>query len=315
MNIPDISVGQAIKLPATRAWPEAVHVFDDESVLAIQTALASRRPLLIRGEPGTGKSQLARAIAHVWQRLFISVVVNARMESQDLMWHFDAVARLGEAQIGRQDAQLESLHYLSPGALWWAFDYASAAEQYQQCRYRQLEPEPLSGWQAEQGCVVLIDEIDKAEAELPNGLLEILGNGAFAVPHINQRIGLTGSTLPLVIITTNEERELPAAFVRRCMVLRLSLPTEQSALVEWLVQRGACHFSTEKLSDKVLREAARLLAEDRDKAQRLGLHPPGQAEYIDLLRALVELADGEPAQLDVLKKISRFAFEKYTSLE
>lgn len=314
MSIPDIAIEDLIALPATGVWPESVHQFDQQSIMAVKTAMAARRPLLIRGEPGTGKSQLARAVARVWQRLFVSVVVNAQTESQDLMWHFDAIARLGEAQIGQQQKSLEAAHFLSPGALWWAFDYTSAASQYEQCRYRQLEPEHLPNWKVEQGCVVLIDEIDKADAELPNGLLEILGNGAFSVPNINQRVGLN-ATAPLVVITTNEERELPAAFVRRCMVLRLTLPEDQQALIDWLVKRGRCHFSKQNLSDSVLKESAQQLAQDRDKARQLGLNQPGQAEYIDLLRALVELAEGQQAQLQLLKQISSYAFEKYTSLE
>ncbi len=314
MKLPEISMDDPLYLPENGVWPASYHQFDQHSLLAVKTAVAAKRPLLIRGEPGTGKSQLARAVAQIWKRLFVSVVVNAQTESQDLLWHFDTVARLGEAQTAQQPSALQASQFLSPGALWWAFDYASAKAQFEQSRYRQLEPLQLPDWSPANGCVVLIDEIDKAEAELPNGLLEIMGNGAFSVPHINQRVGLN-STLPLVVITTNEERELPAAFVRRCMVLRLGLPEQAQALTTWLVQRGRCHFSEQQVSVGVLTKAAELLTEDREKAGQLGLNRPGQAEYIDLIRALVELEKTEKAQLQLLDKISCFAFEKYQNLD
>jgi MoxR-like ATPase len=315
VDILPISTTKPVELPQTAALPKSVHLFDDDSVLAIRTAVASRRPLLIRGEPGTGKSQIARAVAKVWQRLFVSVVVNARTESQDLMWHFDAVARLGEAQASRGEATLEPADYLSPGPLWWVFDYDTAARQYAKCRFRQLEPEKPAGWTSAQGCVLLIDEIDKAEAELPNGLLEILGNGAFSVPYTNQRVGLTSTTPPLVIVTTNAERELPPAFVRRCMVLQLKLPSDEQRLTQLLSERGAYHVRDKKMTNKVMIEAAGMLWVDRGKAQLLGMNPPGQAEYIDLLHALCELKEGEAAQLAMLHKIRKFAFKKYPGLE
>ena len=315
MIIPEIDITQPVELPETKTWPKSVHLFDRESELAVRTALASRRPLLIRGEPGTGKSQMARAVAKVWDRLFVSVVVNARTESQDLMWNFDAVARLGEAQAGHNPDRLEPKHYLSPGPLWWAFDYTSAAKQYKVCRYRQLEPDKPDQWTVDQGCVVLIDEIDKADAELPNGLLEILGNGAFSVPYTNEKIGLIGSQTPLVVVTTNEERELPAAFVRRCMVLQLKLPEDKADLVDWLVTRGGHHFPDDELSQSVLEKTAESLWEDRGNAIRLGMSPPGQAEYIDLLRALKELASDEAARLKLLDETRRYAFQKHAELE
>ena len=110
-------------------------------------------------------------------------------------------------------------------------------------RPRSLRERP-EGWTNKNGCVVLIDEIDKADVDLPNGLLETLGNGAFKIPYINENIGLSHEfPSPLVIITTNEERELPAAFLRRCLVLNLYLPQEENKLIEFLIQRGHIHFN------------------------------------------------------------------------
>src|SRR5215831_19488070 len=90
---------QAILLPAAGGLPDSVHVIDEDSILAINAALATGRPLLVRGEPGTGKSQLARAAAQALGRAFVSHAVDARTETRDLLWTVDAVARLAEAQV------------------------------------------------------------------------------------------------------------------------------------------------------------------------------------------------------------------------
>ena len=143
MTLHSYPVDKPIPLPKRGSWPAAVHVFDEASVHALMAAEAAERPLLIRGEPGTGKSQLARAAAEATQRLFLSAVVNARTECQDLQWQFDAVARLGEAQAlahfhaDEITGRLLPRRFLTPGPLWWVFDWASAQAQYEQC------PHPL----------------------------------------------------------------------------------------------------------------------------------------------------------------------------
>ena len=320
--LPDTLVDQSEVLPKMGSWPATVHVFEAETIHAMNAALAAQRPLLVRGEPGTGKSQLARAAAHVLNRAFICEVVHARSESQDLQWIFDAVGRLGEAQtLGRLpqaqiQAQLDPLKFLSPGALWWAFDPKRAEEQYQTCQHNQRKPTgPV-----DHGSVLLIDEIDKADADLPNGLLETLGNGAFSVPYLDDPIGLAdGIEAPLVIITTNEERELPSAFVRRCMVLHLALPTDDTELQGWLKAKGEAHFG-KACSDAVRDKAAELLLWDRKAAVKQGVNPPGQAEYLDMLRAVVAMTTAtddkarEQEQQAILAKISQFALKKFSGL-
>jgi MoxR-like ATPase len=324
MKLLEAVVDGPVTLPQTGTWPESVHVFDERSVYAVKAAMAAGRPLLVRGEPGTGKSQLARAVAHVLGRLFVSEVVNSRTEGQDLQYHFDAVARLGEAQALCSTARGEEVgrllaaeRYLSPGPLWWVFDWQSAAEQYGRCRHNIRRPQPPHGWSPAKGCVLLIDEIDKAEADLPNSLLEILGNGAFSVPYLDRAVGLSGeAAAPLVIITTNEERELPGAFIRRCLVLQLSLPADDAEFVAWLVERGGHHFG-EQCSAAVYKKVAEQLLADRKEAGRQGLTPPGQAEYLDMIRAICNMTKGvaqgkkQEAQLDILTKISEFALKKY----
>lgn len=138
MKYLELQDGERLELPAQGVLPKTVHVFDQASVDAVNAALAARRPLLVRGEPGTGKSQLARAAAAGLGRAFVSTVIDARSESRDLLWAFDAVARLAEAQVqgalpGRDEAQvrasLREERFLAPGPLWWAFDWRGAEAQ------------------------------------------------------------------------------------------------------------------------------------------------------------------------------------------
>ena len=317
--IPPIPIDTRIPLPARGSWPESVHVFDETSAWAIRAALAAQRPLLVRGEPGAGKSQLARAAAEVLGRLFITEVVHTRSESLDLQWRFDAIGRLGDAQalgatkltVDEVRNQLDPRNYLSPGALWWVFDWATALEQHGRGGRQSNPPLPPTGWQPEQGCVLLIDEIDKADADLPNGLLETLGNGAFSVPWLSEPVGgKPGLTTPLVVITTNEERELPGAFVRRCLVLGLALPEGKEAFLKALVDRGKLHFGPD-IHKEVYAEAARQLWEDRQAAETQGVTPPGQAEYIDMLRVVKTLQPDTGQQMALLDKISQFVLKKH----
>jgi MoxR-like ATPase len=321
MTLNHYLVGERLALPKLGSWPASVHVFAQRDADALAAAEAANRPLLVRGEPGTGKSQLARAAAVARQRLFISVVINARTECQDLQWQFDAVARLGEAQTLAHSSEPDVLkrmhprHFLSPGPLWWVFDWNSAQAQWNACNnpLESVPPYPKN-WQPSHGSVLLIDEIDKADADLPNGLLETLGNGDFTVPYGRTSVRQSAdSPPPLVILTTNEERELPAAFLRRCLVLHLSLPQDDETLLDWLCERGRVHFRR-RCSETVRRRAGALLLEDRRAAREQGLPPPGQAEYLDLLRAVCTMARGEQQQHTLLDTISEFVLKKSPAL-
>jgi MoxR-like ATPase len=310
--------GVSILLPVRGALPPEVHVFEQPSVDAINTALAARRPLLVRGEPGVGKSQLARAAAHVLGRAFISFVVDSRTESRDLLWHFDAVQRLADAQICGQmyksfeDAQrqLSEEKYIRPGPLWWAFDWEGATRHAANTRVAHHKPEK---WQPKDGCVLLIDEIDKGESDVPNGLLEALGSHEITVP-CGDPVVVTNAP-PLVIVTTNAERMLPDAILRRCLVLPLTLPADRKELIDKLAARGRAHFKP--ADDKVLRRTAELLATDRAEAQAAHVTPlPGQAEYLDLVRAVTEIKPETVAeQLAVLDQIKDFVLKKRAGLE
>lgn len=328
---------ETITLPESGTWSETRHQFDQASIDAIETAYLAKRPLLIRGETGSGKSQLARAVAHVWGRLFVSEVVNSRTESRDLHYHFDAVARLADAQVAGaichqgldEKKATESVKtflrpekYLSPAALWWVFDWEHASKVYKDSEHKQrciIKPifkvrGEEKTWQPKEGAVILVDEIDKAETDLPNDLLETLGNGAFMVPWFEKPIRMQTQNPPLVMITTNDERELPAAFVRRCVVLNLNPPKEDIALKQWLVERGKVHFNND-LDEAVYEKAADLLITARKRSKEKGVPPVGQAEYIDLLRALDRRDKSDQIDpLTLLEKISPYVYQKYPEM-
>jgi MoxR-like ATPase len=317
--IPDIPIDEPVPLPRCGTWPDSVHLFDRQSADAILAALAAERPLLVQGEPGAGKSQLARAAAMWLKRAFVAHVVHARSEAQDLQWDYDAVSRLGEAQVLGSvpsrltpKARLAPRRFLVPGPLWWAFGWNSAKVQNEHHSQRRVpEPWQPDGWQVQDGVVLLIDEIDKAEADLPNSLLETLGNGGFPVPWLAQPVGLAaGDQAPLVVITTNQERELPRAFLRRCLVLNLKLPDDEKELKDLLVARGQRHFPTQFQPETLALVAERLI-EDRRRAKDLGHPVPGQAEYLDILRALFKARGTDPkAQEELFHRIAGFALCK-----
>ena len=310
-DIPDYPANTAVQLPATGTWPASVHCFEAATCAALRAAEAAGRPLLIRGEPGTGKSQTARAAAAKAGRPFLSVVIDGRTEAQDLLWHYDAVGRLSDAQVGGQGA-LPPERYLSPGPLWWAYHWESAEKQWEH-RKQGERPEHPPGWTAEKGTVLLIDEIDKADPDLPNAFLELLGNRGFTVPYLGNRV-VRGQRPPLVVITTNEERELPNAFLRRCLVLTLRLPPD---LKPWLVELGHLHLSQLELGARaypaILEETADLLINDRAQAQRDQTYAPGLAEYLDLVIALVRLGEDEARQRELLGLVAGFALRKSMS--
>ena len=310
-----------VELAATDAMPEAVHVLDERSIQAVNAALAAKRPLLIRGEPGIGKSQLARAAAKELGRAYVHQVVDSRTESRDLLWHFDAIERLAEAQLrgalGDDKAtvkqELQVTNYLHPGPLWWAFDWLGAKKQA--ALVSRPQPPQWDGGNPDNGCLVLIDEIDKAESDVPNGLLEALGAGTFTPQGCDVPVQVD-KIAPLVLITTNEERALPDAFLRRCLVLQLalpSLPDDREAFQSLLVERGRAHFKA--AADSVLAEAASILIDYREELLRLHRLPlPGQAEYLDLLRAVIKLGNTPERQEELLFEIAQYTVRKHPDL-
>ena len=286
------------------------YILDDRTRLALRMAHGARRPLLVVGEAGCGKTQLATALACAWRVPLLKQVMHAHSKAEDLLYHFDAVARLADAQVyaalreenkGQTSDPLDAVHYLRPGPMWWAWDWATA-------HTLRLAKPPVQpeDWQADQGCVVLIDEIDKAGGSA-EGLLEVLDTGGFDVPWTGQSVLPRQDgpgAAPLVIITSNGARELPAPFLRRCIVLAMTVP--ETDLEAWLVQRARAHFAEARCPDPVPAKAATIIAQDRHLAGQAGRYVPGVAEYLDLLRAAVELvpAGNADAQIALLADLA-----------
>nr|VFJ73519.1 MAG: Magnesium chelatase, subunit ChlI [Candidatus Kentron sp. FW] len=292
------------RLPADDIWhpPDPgypPYLFSEEIAVAVDVALTVNRPLLVAGPPGSGKSTLAVAMAGLLRTRLLKHTLTSRSSLEELTADFDHLRRLRDATAGKDLP--EDWAYLKPGLLWWAFDPESAArrgasqeevdvlsrnfklvEAIEPCAADFRTNDIPSGCSA----VVLLDEIDKAEPDLPNDLLEpldLLRFQVFGRPDIQAREG----THLLVIITTNGERELPPAFLRRCTSLFVKHPDP-----ERLVAIGQHHFRNILVSKKLLETVANRLEDLRSRARELGLRAPGTSEYLDAVRACHELKIG-----------------------
>lgn len=286
--------GDAHALDAPDRRDGRVYVMPPELALAVQVALATGRPLLLRGDPGSGKSSLAPYVARQRGWRYYEHVVTSQTQARDLLWSFDAIRRLADAQAGIRD--LPGAAYIEPGALWWAFSPISARRRgaIGQDTAPALEPfHQINGTRSRDRAVVLIDEIDKADPDMPNGLLVPLSSGSFAVPDINVEIRkeppiseqFGGNARHLIVITTNEERELPEAFLRRCVVVWLESPNEDT-LIEIAKVHAAMSGGEWTASDRVLaQEVARAVLVVREEARQQRIRPASTAEYLDALRA------------------------------
>jgi MoxR-like ATPase len=243
------------------------YVYDDPIVLAVNVALAAGRPLLVRGQPGTGKSSLAYSVARKLAWELHAITVSSRITAKSLLWSFDHVKRLADAQAHRGAAKLPEPHsYVTPGVLWRAFDPKSAGA----LLAPDNRPDPAKR------AVVLIDEIDKADPDFPNDLLVPLGSYRFRGPDGNQ---IVAGSPPLIIVTTNEERDLPPAFLRRCVILQLEEPGD-----ERLREIARAHFpGVEGPQLEVVMAHYLGIRQRRRKAKE---QLPSVAEFLDALAAL-----------------------------
>lgn len=264
---------------------ERVYVYDDDIVLAVNVALATGRPLLVSGEPGTGKTSLAQDVAQRLGWRYYELAITSRTQGQDLLWKFDAVRRLSDAQASYEGQRLvkEDSAYVEPGVLWWAFHWESAGT-FAEDPQKEVDSE---------GAVVLLDEIDKADPDVPNNLLGALGSYEFRVQVKPVDILVRAKRPPLVVLTTNDERELPRAFLRRCVSLTLEAPGK-----ERLLEIARAHFpnGSEALFDKVADELFAIRQENERSDRKL----PAIAEYLDAVRACerLELAPNSPSWLE-----------------
>ena len=282
-----------------------VYVYDDGLVLAINVALATRRPMLIRGPSGCGKSSLARNVADVKGWRYYEQVITSRTEARELLWQVDLLRRLHAAQAGK-GLDESFAPYIKPGVLWWAFDPDSAKWRGQKPETPGITPlrDPSRGI-ASEGAVVLLDEIDKADPEVPNNLLVPLGSLYFEVEEIdNTPVRADAKHAPLVIITTNDERELPKAFLRRCVEVKIDWPTRAR-----LVDIAAAHFP--KMSRKHIKATLEALvgaAGENDGSKPVELSP---AEFNDTIQAIDDLGVSPGGDSEEWKSLARMTIWKH----
>lgn len=218
--------------------------------MAVNAAITLEKPLLIKGEPGTGKTELARQVSNSLNLPIIEWNIKSTTRAQQGLYEYDAVSRLRDSQLG--DADINDIqHYIKKGKLWEAFV-------------------------SDTKIVLLIDEIDKADIEFPNDLLQELDKMAFHVYETGQQI--VANHRPIIIITSNNEKELPDAFLRRCFFHFIKFPDHET--LEKIVK---IHFPS--IKNNLLNNALTQFFEIRETP---GLKKkPSTSEMLDWLKLLL----------------------------
>lgn len=235
------------------------YISSRDLTIAVNAAIALERPLLVKGEPGTGKTELARQVAAALGLPFIEWHVKSTTKAQQGLYEYDAVSRLRDSQLGDERVN-DVKNYIRRGRLWQAFE-------------------------ADEKVVLLIDEIDKADIEFPNDLLQELDKMEFFVYETGETV--KAKKRPVVIITSNNEKELPDAFLRRCFFHFIKFP--DAATLAEIVE---VHYPGIKRN---LLHAA--LAQFYEIRETPGLKKkPSTSEALDWIRLLVA-EDVDPATL------------------
>jgi MoxR-like ATPase len=273
------------KIPGIKTF----HFCDAELVTKINVAIAIGRPLLLTGQPGVGKSSVARGFVDAQNWAWFDKTITSRLDAADLKAEFDAVDRLSDASV---NAARGKAHYMSPGVLWRAYDAAHAKAFLK--GHDKIVPKELDDARLANGRVLLIDEIDKGDLEFANDLLDVFDVGKFDVPVINDTVTRKGQHDLLVVITSNGERDLPKAFQRRCIPHKMKASTLTDA-----VAIGRAHLTridkvdSPLLTDERLKELARFTASpstaERDNPAI------DVAQYVDLIDATLTF---NPADAD-----------------
>ncbi|MCB1386410.1 MAG: MoxR family ATPase [Nitratireductor sp.] len=235
------------------------YIAADDLKIAVNAAIALEKPLLVKGEPGTGKTELARQIAESLGLRFLEWNIKSTTKAQQGLYEYDAVSRLRDSQLGDERVN-DVRNYIRRGKLWEAFE-------------------------AEEKVVLLIDEIDKADIEFPNDLLQELDRMEFHVYETGETI--RARQRPIVIITSNNEKELPDAFLRRCFFHYIAFPDRQ-------VLHSIVDVHYPGIKHRLVQEALTQFYEIRDTP---GLKKkPSTSEALDWIRLLVA-EDIDPADL------------------
>jgi len=285
-----------------------VYDYTDDLLMATKVALVTGRPLLLRGEPGSGKSSYAPFVARNLNWRYYESVVTARTEARDLMWKFDLVRRLADAHTAVADDENSGLkkpaNYVEPGALWWVYDKDSAKRRGPDSEKVTPAVEPfheLNSARDSDGAILLIDEIDKGDPDVPNNLLVAIGSRQFVVDDIGFKVEKDGSDgawqSPLIIITTNQERALPQAFLRRCIIHELAEPDEDR-----LIRIANAHSpaTDERLVQNIAERTIELRNETAPNCRR-----PSVAEFLDALNAADRLGiDPEGREWESIEKMT-----------
>ena len=244
------------------------YIATQDLMVSVNAAISLEKPLIIKGEPGTGKTLLAFEIAKVLKKKLISWHIKSTTNAQQGLYEYDAVTRLRDSQLGMEGVD-DISNYIKPGKLWESFD-------------------------SKDQVVLLIDEIDKADIEFPNDLLLELDQMEFYCYELQKTI--KAKKRPIVVITSNNEKELPDAFLRRCFFHYIAFP-DRDTMKEII----DVHYPD--LENKLMQSAMRIFYEVRELG---GIKKkPTTSELIDWIKLLIigKITSDELDEIDIEREL------------